>query len=149
MVGNPFSDADSHMVALFGLVHAGRSVRRHRLRVQRATLALTAGLVATSLAACGGSAMPVEIVTLTPKPVEQTGEFLGTIKSRKSTTVQPQAEGIITHIAVKSGDRVSPGAVILEIDAGPQRSAVAVLEGIHAAREADATFAKQQAARAK
>ena len=79
------------MVALFGLVHAGRSVRRHRLRVQRATLALTAGLVATSLAACGGSApagapgaagapgggapaMPVEIVTLTPKPVEQTGE---------------------------------------------------------------------------
>jgi RND family efflux transporter MFP subunit len=93
--------------------------------------------------------MPVEIVTLTPKPVEQTGEFVGTIKSRKSTTVQPQAEGIITHIAVKSGDRVSPGAVILEIDAGPQRSAVAVLEGIHAAREADATFAKQQAARAK
>ena len=93
--------------------------------------------------------MPVEIVTMQPKPVEQTGEFVGTIKSRKSTTVQPQAEGIITHIAVKSGDRVSPGAVILEIDAGPQRSAVAVLEGIHAAREADATFAKQQAARAK
>ncbi|HKV98376.1 MAG TPA: efflux RND transporter periplasmic adaptor subunit, partial [Vicinamibacterales bacterium] len=94
-------------------------------------------------------AMPVEIVTLQPKPVEQTGEFVGTIKSRKSTTVQPQAEGIITHIGVKSGDRVSPGALILEIDAGPQRAAVSVLEGIHAAREADATFAKQQAARAK
>ena len=54
--------------------------------------------------------MPVEIVTLAPKPVEQTGEFVGTIKSRKSTTIQPQAEGIITHISVKSGDRVSPGA---------------------------------------
>ena len=93
--------------------------------------------------------MPVEIVTLQPKPVEQTGEFVGTIKSRKSTTVQPQAEGIITHISVKSGDHVTPGAPILEIDAGPQRAAVSVLEGIHAAREADATFAKQQAARAK
>lgn len=154
------------MVAVFGLVHAGRFVRRHRHRLQRAARGLAAGLVTTSLAACGGSApagapgaggapgggapaMPVEITTLQPKLVEQTGEFVGTIKSRRSTTVQPQAEGIITHIGVKSGDRVSPGTLILEIDAGPQRAAVAVIEGIHAAREADATFAKQQAARAK
>lgn len=154
------------MVAVFGLVHAGRSVRTHRHRLQRAALGLAAGLVTTSLAACSGSApagapgaggapgggapaMPVEITTLQPRPVEQLGEYVGTIKSRKSTTVQPQAEGIITHIGVKSGDRVSPGTLILEIDAGPQRAAVSVLEGIHAAREADATFAKQQAARAK
>ena len=111
MVGNPFSNADSHMVAVFGLVHAGRSVRRHRPRLRRAALGLAAGLVATSLAACSGSApagapgaggapgggapaMPVEIVTLAPKPVEQTSEFVGTIKSRQSTTIQPQVEGI-------------------------------------------------------
>ncbi|HUL74232.1 MAG TPA: efflux RND transporter periplasmic adaptor subunit [Vicinamibacterales bacterium] len=97
----------------------------------------------------GVPAMPVGIVTLGAKPVEQLGEFVGTIKSRRSTTVQPQAEGIITRIAVKSGDRVSPGTLILEIDPGPQRAALSVLEGIKAAREADATFAQQQASRAK
>ena len=97
----------------------------------------------------GMPAMPVGIVTLETKPIEQIGEFVGTIKSRRSTTVQPQAEGIITHIAVKSGDRVSPGTLILEIDPGPQRVALSVLEGVKAAREADATFARQQAIRAK
>ena len=94
-------------------------------------------------------AMPVEIVAVQPKPIEQIGEFVGTIKSRHATTVQPQAEGIITRIAVKSGDRVSPGTLLLEIDPGPQRVALSVLEGVRAAREADATFARQQAARAK
>jgi RND family efflux transporter MFP subunit len=94
-------------------------------------------------------AMPVEIVTLQAKPIEQLGEFVGTIKSRRSTTVQPQAEGIITQIAVKSGDRVAPGTLILEIDPGPQRVALSVLEGMRAAREADATYARQQATRAK
>ena len=37
--------------------------------------------------------MPVEMVTLEPKPVELVGEFVGTVKSRRSTTIQPQAEG--------------------------------------------------------
>lgn len=94
-------------------------------------------------------AMPVEIVTLQPKPVEQISEFIGTIKSRRSTTIQPQAEGIITKIAVKSGDRVQAGMLILDIDAGPQRAMVQSLESVRAAREADAVFAKQQAERAK
>lgn len=93
--------------------------------------------------------MPVEVITLEPKPVEQVGEFVGTVKSRRSTTIQPQAEGFITRIAVKSGDRVAPGAVLFEIDATTQRAAVGNLESIKAAREADASYALQQAARAK
>ena len=51
--------------------------------------------------------MPVEIVTLAAKPVEQISEFVGTVKSRRSTNIQPQVEGFITRIAVKSGDRVA------------------------------------------
>jgi RND family efflux transporter MFP subunit len=94
-------------------------------------------------------AMPVEIVTLEPKPVEQWTDFVGTIKSRHSITIQPQVEGFVTRIAVKSGDRVAPGAVLMEIDAGSQQAAVAALESTRAAREADAAFARQQAQRAK
>jgi RND family efflux transporter MFP subunit len=94
-------------------------------------------------------AMPVEVVTLQAKPVEQTTDFVGTIKSRHSITIQPQVEGFITQILVKSGDHVTPGETLMEIDAGSQQAAVAALESTRAAREADASYAQQQALRAK
>jgi RND family efflux transporter MFP subunit len=93
--------------------------------------------------------MPVEVITLEPRPVEQTGEFVGMVRSRRSTNIQPQAEGFLTRILVSSGDRVSAGAPLFEIDGTPQRAAVASLESVRAAREADAAYAAQQAARAR
>jgi RND family efflux transporter MFP subunit len=94
-------------------------------------------------------AMPVEIVTLAEKPMEQIGDFVATVKSRRSTTIQPQVEGFLTRIHVKSGDRVEPGRILFEVDASSQEAAVAALESMRAARQADAAFAKQQAERAK
>ena len=110
--------------------------------------------------ACGGSkptgppgggrpAMPVEVVTLAERPVEQTTEFVGTLKSRRSTTVQPQVEGFVTKILVRSGDRVEPGTALLQIDASMQQAAVANLESIRTARQADLQYAQQQATRMK
>jgi RND family efflux transporter MFP subunit len=110
------------------------------------------------LAACGGGAgaraggpppMPVEVVTLAERPVEQATEFVGTVKSRRSTTVQPQVEGFVTRILVRSGDRVQPGAPLMQIDAGMQKAQVAGLESVRAARESDLQLARQQAARMK
>jgi RND family efflux transporter MFP subunit len=136
------------------------------LRRPLAAALLSAGVLT---AACGGGApsngappgaaaggapggapqgVPVEVVTLAPRPVEQVGEFVGTIKSRRSTNIQPQAEGFLTRILVKSGDRVSAGTPMFEIDATSQQAAVAGLESMRAAREADATYARQQAERA-
>ena len=102
-------------------------------------------------AAAGGGAMaaPVDILTLAEKPVEQASEFVGTLKSRRSNTVQSQVEGFLLKINVKSGDRVAPGTVMFEIDASSQQSAIASLESIRAARESDASFARQQAERAQ
>lgn len=94
-------------------------------------------------------AVPVELLTLAEKPVEQTSEFVGTVRSRRSVTVQSQVEGFITRIHVKSGDRVVPGTVLFEIDAASQQAVVANLESVLAAREADASFARQQAERAQ
>jgi RND family efflux transporter MFP subunit len=88
-------------------------------------------------------------VTVAERSIEQAAEFIGTIKSRKSTTIQPQVEGILTGILVKSGDRVAPGTPLFTIDAASQQAAVATLESMRAAREADAAFARQQAQRAK
>lgn len=142
----------SHMYEL-------RRVRWTGLAVLLAALSLSA--------ACGGGAegppngaaaaggrgamppMPVEMVTLALKPVEQAGEFVGTIKSRRSMVIQPQAEGFITKILVKAGDRVAAGTPLFEIDATSQQAAVASLESMRAAREADAAFARQQAERAR
>jgi len=94
-------------------------------------------------------AMPVEAVTLKEQPVEQSSEFVGTVKSRRSTNIQPQAEGFLTRIAVKSGDRVALGAVLMEIDAAQEQVSISVLESTRAARESDASYARQQAQRAK
>jgi RND family efflux transporter MFP subunit len=94
-------------------------------------------------------AVPVGIKTLAEQPVEQTGEFVGTVKSRRTATIQPQVEGFLTRILVKSGDRVAQGAPLFEIDASTLQAGIASLESVRAAREADAAFARQQAERAK
>src|SRR5918994_3402074 len=97
----------------------------------------------------GMPAMGVETITLTPKPVERTDEYIATVKSRRSTTIQPHAEGFITRINVQSGQRVARGHVLMTIDSGRQEAAVASLESMRAAREADVQFARQQAERMK
>ncbi len=97
----------------------------------------------------GGPGLPVDMITLALAPVEDVGEFVGTVKSRQTTTVQPQVEGFLTRIAVTSGSSVTPGTVLFEIDSTSQAATVAALESTRAAREADAVYARQQAARVK
>lgn len=113
--------------------------------------------VAVVASACGGRqatrgappAMPVEVVTLAERPVERVTELVGVVKSRRSTTVQPQVEGFVTRILVRSGARVAPGAALMEIDPRMQEAAVASLESLLAVRQADLQQARQQAARMK
>lgn len=93
--------------------------------------------------------MPVEMVVLQQKPVERTSEFVGTVKSRRSVTIQPQVEGFITRILASPGQRVRAGAVLMEIDSASQQAAVASLQSQRAARNADLVFARQQAQRLK
>ncbi|MCB1058363.1 MAG: efflux RND transporter periplasmic adaptor subunit, partial [Acidobacteria bacterium] len=138
-------------------------IRWNRVPSRHSLAAAVTALAALAAAACGGGgsagghggpggpggmpAMPVGLVTLTPQPVEQLGEFVGTVRSRQATTIRPQAEGFVTKIYVHSGDRVKKGARILDIDSTSQQAAVASLESQRAARQADATFAEQRAQR--
>ena len=79
-------------------------------------------------AGAGMPAMAVQIVTLEAKPVEQTTEFVGTVKSRRSTEIQPQVEGFITRITAKPGQRVDAGAMLMEIDSRVPQGQLAGLE---------------------
>jgi RND family efflux transporter MFP subunit len=107
------------------------------------------GATGGAAGAAGGGmpAMPVEIVTLEAKPVEQTTEFVGTVKSRRSTDIQPQVEGFITRIMAKPGQRVGAGTVLMEIDSRVPQAQVASLESVLAQREIDVTYARQEAER--
>jgi RND family efflux transporter MFP subunit len=97
----------------------------------------------------GMPAMPVDMITVEAKPVEQTGEFVGTVKSRRQTNVQPQVEGFITRINVKAGDRVNAGAQLMQIDSRSQQAGIVSLESVRAQRQVDLTYAQQEADRAQ
>ncbi len=71
-------------------------------------------------AAAGMQAMPVKTVAVTLAPVAQSSEYVATIKSRRSATLQPQVSGRLTQIHVRSGDHVKAGQMMMEIDAQPQ-----------------------------
>jgi RND family efflux transporter MFP subunit len=86
----------------------------------------------------------VKTVTLAPRPVPRTSEFVATIQSRASTTIQPQVDGIVTRIFVKSGDRVRAGQPLVQIDPDKQAASVASLEAARVARQADVAYARQQ-----
>src|SRR4051812_32237300 len=90
---------------------------------------------------------PVALKAAVMSPIEETTEYVATLKSLRSTTVQPQIDGQITQIFVKSGDRVRQGAPLLQIDPQRQQAAVSSQEAQRAALEAAVTFARQQAAR--
>ena len=67
-------------------------------------------------AAAGMQAMPVQTVAVSMAPVPQSSEYVATIKSRRSATLQPQVEGRLTGISVRSGDRVTAGQTLMTID---------------------------------
>jgi RND family efflux transporter MFP subunit len=121
---------------------------------------------AIAVAACGGGgnqqagpggaggrgafpAMDVKTITIAPKPIPQTSEFVATIRSLRSTNIQPQVEGIVRQIMVKSGDRVRMGQTLLQIDPEKQQATVATTESQRASRQADLEYARQQLARAQ
>jgi len=90
---------------------------------------------------------PVTLATAEARPIEDTTEYVATLKSLRSTTIQPQIDGQITQILVKSGDRVRQGAPLMQIDPRRQQAAVSSQEAERASREAAVAFARQQAQR--
>ncbi len=96
-----------------------------------ACLALAAVLLAgchTKQAAPAGPAMrglPVQTATVSLEPVPQSSEYVSTIKSRRSATLQPQVSGNLTRILTHSGDHVKAGQMLMEIDARQQQATVA------------------------
>src|SRR5438552_12798704 len=123
------------------------------MRATRA--AVVAALLVTSGCTRGQTSGPqgfppvaVKLATVRASDIEDASEYVASLKSLHSTTIQPQIDGQITQIYVKSGDRVQEGAPLLQIDPRRQQAAVSSQEAERAAREANVTFARQQRQRA-
>jgi len=97
--------------------------------------------------AAGPPAARVKIQTIEAKPIERSSEFIATVKSLNSTTIQPQVEGRVTRIFVKSGDRVRAGAPLLQIDPEKQVATVRNTESQRVGRQADVEYWKGQVER--
>jgi RND family efflux transporter MFP subunit len=122
------------------------------------TRAAAAAAAVCLLAACnrgqapaGAPALPptpVKLAVARAKPIQDATEYVATLKSLHSTTIQPQTDGQITNIYVKSGDHVRAGTPLMQIDARRQQAAVSSQEAERRSKEAAVTYARQQAQRA-
>ena len=81
-------------------------------------------------------AMPVQVVPVTLSPVPNSDTYVATIKSRRSATMQPQVDGNLVKIFVKSGDLVQAGQVLMRIDPLKQMAAVQSQQGTQAQKKA-------------
>ena len=79
---------------------------------------------AGAAAVAGMQAMPVQTAAVTLSPVQQSTDYVATIKSRRSVTLMPQVDGNLTQILVKSGDHVKAGQPVMTIDPVRQQALV-------------------------
>ncbi len=97
----------------------------------------------------GFQAMPVHVMEAKAVPVNDSSEYVATLKSRDSAVIMPQVEGQVTQIFVHSGDRVESGAALMEIDPLKQQATVKSQVSARAAQQAQLNLAKQQYERAQ
>jgi RND family efflux transporter MFP subunit len=81
-------------------------------------------------------AMPVQVAPVTLLPVPSSDTYVATIKSRRSSTMQPQVNGNLVKIFVKSGDLVKAGQLLMRIDPLKQTATVQSQAGTQAQKKA-------------
>ena len=131
--------------------------RRPWAGVQTLAVALLCALVggcgqkSSAGGAAGGApqAMPVQVLAVVPQKIADTTEYLAILKSRHSATINPQVEGHVTSIDVKSGDHVKAGDALLQIDPLKQEATVSSQDAARASQEAAVRLAKVNLERAQ
>jgi RND family efflux transporter MFP subunit len=101
-------------------------------RIARTSWALVVA-VGVSLVGCAkhqaaqqpqAQAMPVQVMPVALSSVPNSDEYVATIKSRRSATINPQVDGNLTKIQVRSGEHVKAGQLLMVIDPIKQEATV-------------------------
>ncbi len=93
--------------------------------------------------------MQVEMANPKNATIEDSSDYVASLQSRQSVTMQPRVSGQISAIYVKSGDRVSAGDPILQIDAAEQEAQVQSRAAAAESSAADLEVAGAEAANAR
>jgi RND family efflux transporter MFP subunit len=131
-----------------------QKVQNHRILGAVAALFMIAATEACSsnqaqnAQAAGPQAMPVKVLEARNMAIDDATEYVATLKSRDSAVIMPQVEGQVTQIFVHSGDMVTAGSPLMEIDPLKQQATVKSQESSLAAQQASLNWAKQQYDRA-
>lgn len=133
----------------------------------RGTLRWLAVVAAVGLAGCGGAnapagapaaaggrggapqAMPVSVMAAAAGTVADTSTYVASIQSRDSMVISPLVGGIIRQIFVRSGDSVTAGEPLAQLDPVLQQATVLNLENSREAQQATLAFDQQQLERAQ
>ncbi len=109
----------------------GRLPRRARPQETLMKLLWSVAVVVTMTGCSSTKAAPaapppreIEVVSLAPHEVRDTGEYLGSLLSRQSVTVLPQVAGYVRKILVRPGQQVVEGAPLVEVDAREDTAAL-------------------------
>ena len=92
----------------------------------------------------GPPGIPVKLQVAHSTTFNDTTDYVATLKSRDSAVIMPQVEGQITQIYVHSGEHVSPGTPLMQIDPAKQQATVKSQEDMQASKRADVEYARQQ-----
>jgi len=92
----------------------------------------------------GPSGIPVKVETAQLVSVNDTTEYVATLKSRDTAVIMPQVEGVITQIFVHSGSRVAAGTPLIQIDPAKQQATLKTQEDTLAAKQAELVWDQQE-----
>ena len=94
-------------------------------------------------------ALPVKTETISLAPVPRQDEYVATIKSRRSASIQPQVDGTLTRILVASGDHVHTGQLLMTIDPLKQQATVDQQRSTEAQKQATYEYNQLEVERQK
>ncbi len=130
----------------------GYDVRILRLSLNFFACALVAGLLGCNKAADSAAAPPapeVTVVTVQPRDLPVSFEYVGQIAGVREVEVRPRVSGILEHWNYKEGAPVKAGDSLFTIDPEPFRADLAKAEADLASAEASLAQAARNAARLK
>jgi RND family efflux transporter MFP subunit len=115
--------------------------------LKRAVLILAFAVASLLAAGCGKDpradvkpggppAFPVKVIIAEARLVPFSTDYLATLKSRNSSVLQPQVEGDVIKVFVRSGQHVEAGTPILQIDPRKQEATLNNQEAAHKSKQA-------------
>lgn len=127
---------------------AGRSSSKAHAAVIAVSLAaLATGCTKAPPPPHAMQAMPVQVQPVSLSAVPSSDTYVSTIKSRRSATLQPQVDGNLTKILVKSGDTVRAGQLLMQIDPLKQVATVQAQQGTEQQQKAAFQYNQAELAR--